>query len=399
MPFKDEAARLADDSHLPPVDAHRVLIGGKRRLRRRRIAAGSVSLVAVAALGVGGYAVGQGFLPNDRPVPATPSPAPSPTLQAAGDACEARFPWDGLLADNVPDVAGDGWARVVHIADDGSTVVESHTADEERVALIWFPTIALTADAGIPFYEFDRSEGGGLNGIDRSGDLYVFNTSQADGTAAVMSWSLGESGASEQFSAVDVFQPVAIHGDSVVYLERDALKMRTIGGGDEVLIADGVAQFGRDGDGLVLTTQDREVRVVDLDTLEQRPAPEPVAHVAVDGVAARGGVWAWSSELDGTFGAWSGRWDGPLSTPMSDDRAYAASRPLVAEELVMLTDHESVDTVGSVWDLRTNAVTRLPAGYVAEGQGDFVVMYRTEGYRRDLVGIHPAEPLDELTCG
>lgn len=404
MQFKDEAIRLADDSHLPGIDPRRVLAGGKRRLRRRRIAVGSVSLVAVVAVGIGGYSVAQGLLRDGgQRVPATPLPAASPTpsatpsLRAAGEACVAPFTWDSLLEGNVGSIDGAASARVVHIADDGSTVVETLSDDGTRATLRWFPTTEL-AD-GTAFHEIDRGQGGGLNGIDRAGDQYVFNTSRADGTSQVLAWSPGDAEARELFEAADVLNPVAVAGDSLFFLEQGTLKRRPVEGGDESVVAKEVRQFRRDGVTLVLMTEDRGVRVLDLGTLDEQAAPGPLAELAADTVAARDGVWAWSDEQDGTFGAWTGEWDGALTTGMDEDRAYAASQPQVAGDLVVLTDHRSVESVGSIWDLRTNAVSTLPDGYVAEGHGEFVVVYRAVGYERELVGIHPVAPLEALTCG
>lgn len=402
MQFKDEARRISDDAHLPPLDAHDLLARGRRRVRRRRVAVASASVFTVAALGMGAWAVGHNVLDRRSPIPATPAPVPSPTLRAAGDGCVVEalpVEWERLLQDTTTSIDGRGRERVVHIADDGGTVVESHTADGEVTALHWFPTTEISADGGTLLHELDRSSGGGINGIDRDGDRYVFNVSTADGTGTVLGWSMATNTVDELFTVHDVFRPVALHDGRVAYLERDALKLRNLDGTGEQLLADGIADFVRDGDRLVATTEDGGIVVIDLDTLEQEPAPGPVESAHADGATAHGGTWAWADEQTSTFGAWSGRWDGALTVDMAAERSYSAPVPQVAAELVTLKDHVSDDvTVGSIWDLRTNAVVTLPDGFVAEAHGDHLVTYRTQDHRMDLIAIVPADDLDQLSC-
>ena len=219
MNFHDAAGKMADDSHRPPIDSHRLLAEGKHRVRRRNVAMTSVSLAAVAVLGLGVYAVGQNFLWNQSPPianPATPTSTPTATVPtspsadpsgtpapgAPGEACEAPLPegWRALLEDNTGTITGFTGERVLHVADDGSVVVAARDA-AAHVSLFWFPDTGISQAEAVSFFEFDASAGGGINGVDRSGPQYVFNVSLPDGSGTVYGWTPGDEAPTELFTA------------------------------------------------------------------------------------------------------------------------------------------------------------------------------------------------------
>lgn len=421
MNFHDAANRMADDSHRPPIDGSPLLVEGKRRVRRRNVVMTSVSLAAVTVLGLGVYAIGQNFLWNQSPPianPATPSSTPSataPTSPSAdpsgtpapgspGEACEAPLPegWRALLADTTGSITGSTGERVLHVADDGSVVVAARD-DAAQVSLHWFPDTQINEAEGVLFFGFDASEGGGINGVDRSGSRYVFNVSLPDGSGLVYGWTPGDEAPIELFTAAAT-RPVAVHLDRFVYLEQDSLMLIDLVGGDQpTVISEDVSGFIRDGDRVVYSTQaDGLIRVFNLEQLEHEALPAPLEIAGGRDVSVRGDAWAWTQEERETFVGWSPRWvsDDFTTVAMAPGRNFSPAAPQVAGELVVLTEYiDDESTLGSVWDLRSNAVTRLPEGFTAEGVGDHVVTYETIGQSLELVAITAAGDLGELTCG
>lgn len=417
MNFHDAINRMADDSHRPPIDGAPLLTEGKRRVRRRNMAMTSVSLAAVAVLGLGVYAISQNFLWNQSPPianPATPSNTPSATTSpsgdpsgtpapgSAGEACQAPLPegWRALLEDNTGTITGTTGERVLHVANDGSVVVAARD-DAAQVSLYRFPDTRTSQTEAVLFFEFDASEGGGIDGVDRSGSRYVFNVSLPDGSGIVYGWTPGDQAPTELFTAA-TSRPVAVHSDRFAYLEQDSLMLIDLVGGDQsTVISEDVSGFIRDGDRVVYSTQaDGLIRAFNLEQLEHEALPAPLEAADGRAVSVHGDVWAWTQEERDTFVGWSPRWTDFNTVAMASGRNFSPAAPQVAGELVVLTEYpDDESSLGSVWDLRSNAVTRLPDGFAAEGVGGHVVTYETTGQSLELVGITAAEDLGELTCG
>lgn len=307
-----------------------------------------------------------------------------------------------VLEDNTGTITGFTGERVLHIADDGAVVVAARDA-AAQVALFWFPDTRMAQAEAVVFFEFDASAGGGINGVDRSGARYVFNVSLPDGAGIVYGWTPGDQAPTELFTAPTT-SAVAVHRDRFVYLEQDSLKLIDLVGGDQsTVISEDVSHFTRDGDAVIYSTQaDGLIRIFNLEQLEHGALPAPMETAEGRNVSARADTWAWTQEEQERFLGWSPRWasDDFNTVAMTPGRNFSPAAPQVAGELVVLTEYiDDESSLGSIWDLRSNAVVRLPEGFTAEGIGDHVVTYDSTGPSAELVAITPAEDLSELSCG